>query len=255
MTNSARTNILHRLRHFRDSHPATEGHAQPGNKGSTGTPVNTGVYESLSAADNKTLFTNSLFTSSLFISSLEAAHAEVVSTHRDTWLTALNQHLQQNRITNLLYAPRIVAPRSAGRTATDSADSARTALEGQTFASTELIPFAEPVEAFKNDLFNKVAASISFAEAGIAQTGTLLLKTGPNEPRTLSLVPPVHYIWLAANSMYNTLADAFTDSRITIDLSTNLLLISGPSKTADIQQTLAYGAHGPKRLIVFLVSD
>ena len=39
------------------------------------------------------------------------------------------------------------------------------------------------------------------------------------------------------------------------DLPTNLLLVSGPSKTADIQQTLAYGAHGPKELVIVLVND
>jgi L-lactate dehydrogenase complex protein LldG len=38
-------------------------------------------------------------------------------------------------------------------------------------------------------------------------------------------------------------------------MPTNLLLVSGPSKTADIQQTLAYGAHGPKELVVVLVDD
>ena len=39
------------------------------------------------------------------------------------------------------------------------------------------------------------------------------------------------------------------------DMPTNLLLVTGPSKTADIQQVLAYGAHGPKELIIVLVDD
>lgn len=38
-------------------------------------------------------------------------------------------------------------------------------------------------------------------------------------------------------------------------MPTNALLISGPSKTADIQQTLAYGAHGPSELVVLLLTD
>ena len=39
------------------------------------------------------------------------------------------------------------------------------------------------------------------------------------------------------------------------NMPTNLLLVTGPSKTADIQQTLAYGAHGPKELVIVLIND
>jgi len=52
---------------------------------------------------------------------------------------------------------------------------------------------------------------------------------------------------------YCHIAEAFADPKVSSVLPTNLLLISGSSKTADRQQTLAYGAHGPKRLIVRLI--
>ena len=69
----------------------------------------------------------------------------------------------------------------------------------------------------------------------------------------MSLVPPVHFVLLDAAAIYDNLLAAMTAERWADGLPTNALLISGPSKTADIQQTLAYGAHGPKELIVLLM--
>jgi L-lactate dehydrogenase complex protein LldG len=68
-------------------------------------------------------------------------------------------------------------------------------------------------------------------------------------------VPPVHIVLLDAAKIHNTFFEAMTAESWQNGLPTNALLISGPSKTADIQQTLAYGAHGPKELIVLLMGD
>jgi len=176
-----------------------------------------------------------------FISAIELAHAEIVKTKADRWINDLHQHLVDNNLANLLYAP------GGGE------QGQGTALSQHDFGDVELIPFDQPVETFKDDLFDKISAGISYGFKGIAHTGTIILKTGPNEPRTMSLVPPVHYVVLDSKVMYNNLIEAFADPEVGSELPTNLLLISGPSKTADIQQTLAYGAHGPKRLIVLLL--
>ena len=77
---------------------------------------------------------------------------------------------------------------------------------------------------------------------------------GPS-PSTLSLVPPCHIALLAASTIADNLAGLVAAGRWQQAMPTNLLLVSGPSKTADIQQTLAYGAHGPSRLLVVLVED
>ena len=82
-----------------------------------------------------------------------------------------------------------------------------------------------------------------------------VLRPGPDEPRTLSLVPPVHVAVLRASTLYAGLPAAMRALSPQADMPTNLLLITGPSKTADIQQTLAYGAHGPKALVIVLVHD
>jgi L-lactate dehydrogenase complex protein LldG len=71
----------------------------------------------------------------------------------------------------------------------------------------------------------------------------------------LSLVPPVHVAVLHASRLYASLPAAMAALQPQADMPTNLLLVTGPSKTADIQQVLAYGAHGPKELIIVLVDD
>jgi L-lactate dehydrogenase complex protein LldG len=91
----------------------------------------------------------------------------------------------------------------------------------------------------------------------VADTGTLVLWPDADEPRTLSLVPPVHIAVLRASRLYASLPAAMAALLRTggPGLPSNLLLVSGPSKTADIQQVLAYGAHGPKELVIVLVDD
>ncbi|HSB22046.1 MAG TPA: LUD domain-containing protein [Burkholderiaceae bacterium] len=115
--------------------------------------------------------------------------------------------------------------------------------------------FEHALSQWKAELFDAVDAGITGAAAGIADTGSLLLCPGAAEPRTLSLVPPVHVAVLMASTLYASLAAAWRALVPQADMPTNLLLISGPSKTADIQQTLAYGAHGPKELVIVLVDD
>lgn len=115
--------------------------------------------------------------------------------------------------------------------------------------------FKQPLEAWKHELFNTVDASVTSARAGIADTGTLVLIPDPQEPRTLSLVPPVHVAVLMASQLYASLPAAMLALQPEQDMPTNLVLVTGPSKTSDIQQTLAFGAHGPKELVIVLVND
>ncbi|MGB2902280.1 MAG: LUD domain-containing protein, partial [Candidatus Dechloromonas phosphoritropha] len=68
-------------------------------------------------------------------------------------------------------------------------------------------------------------------------------------------VPPVHIVLLDAGKIYNTFYEAMQSENWKDGLPTNALLISGPSTTADIQVTLAYGAHGPKELVVLLMGE
>ncbi|MFM2119515.1 MAG: hypothetical protein RL722_983 [Pseudomonadota bacterium] len=118
--------------------------------------------------------------------------------------------------------------------------------------------------AWKGELFDAIDAGVTAVDAGIAHTGTLLLRPGPGEPRSLSLVPPVHVAVLRSRQLQPSLPAALRHLGLIAPgqpeaalqtLPTNLVLITGPSKTSDIQQTLAFGAHGPKVLVIVLVHD
>ena len=102
-------------------------------------------------------------------------------------------------------------------------------------------------------LFDSVDAGLTYSVAAIAETGTIVLQSSSASPRQLSLVPPVHIVIVDAGRVVNRLFDLTQQPAWADGLPTNVILVSSPSKTADIQQTLAYGAHGPKRLIVILV--
>lgn len=116
--------------------------------------------------------------------------------------------------------------------------------------------FDRPLQDWKNELFDTIDAGVTAARAGIADTGTLLLRPGPDEPRTLSLVPPLHVAVLCASDLYASLPAAIAAQDLaTTGMPTNLVLVTGPSKTADIQQVLAFGAHGPKAVVIVLVND
>ena len=114
--------------------------------------------------------------------------------------------------------------------------------------------FNQSFESIKSRLFLDVDAGLTVADCGIADTGTLAHRAGPQQPRTLSLIPPVHLCVLNLNTarIHGSLAQALVAERWAEEMPSNLIFISGPSKTADIQQTLAYGAHGPKELVVFI---
>ncbi|MHA7880786.1 MAG: LutC/YkgG family protein [Saccharospirillum sp.] len=112
-----------------------------------------------------------------------------------------------------------------------------------------------PIEQWQDALFTEWDAAITTTVGGIAETGTLMLWPTPEEPRLMSLVPPLHIAVLAQSKLHATFAEALAQPPWQGTLPTNALLISGPSKTADIEQTLVYGAHGPSELVVVVIED
>lgn len=117
----------------------------------------------------------------------------------------------------------------------------------------EAVAYDRPVEDWKAALFDGIDAGFTAARCAIAETGTLVLWPSPGEPRLLSLLPPLHVALLSAATVRDTFLDVIRGEGWARGLPPNVVLVSGPSKTADIEQTLAYGVHGPKRLVVVLV--
>ncbi|MDQ7030580.1 MAG: lactate utilization protein [Ardenticatenia bacterium] len=91
---------------------------------------------------------------------------------------------------------------------------------------------------------------VSGVEAALAETGTVVVRSGPGRSRLATLLPPVHVAFVPFKRLT---VDLFTWlGRRPDPMPANLVFISGPSKTADIEQTLAVGVHGPVRFIVVL---
>lgn len=168
---------------------------------------------------------------------LRAAHAEVYPV-RDDWPALLARRLQALAVTGLRYG--------AG------SPLASELCRGWPAEALPLLRQNTPIERSREELFDAADASITSCRAGIAETGSLVLWPTPAEPRLLSLVPPVHCVLLEAESIVSTLHELMVAEQWSSGMPTNAVLISGPSKSADIEQTLAYGVHGPARLIVLV---
>lgn len=98
--------------------------------------------------------------------------------------------------------------------------------------------------------------SLQHAFAGIAETGTLMLPSAPDRPTTLNLLPETELVLLHADRLVGAYEEAWDLLRAEQNtLPRNVMLITGPSRSGDIEQTLELGAHGPRRLHVLLVEN
>jgi L-lactate dehydrogenase complex protein LldG len=100
------------------------------------------------------------------------------------------------------------------------------------------------------------AVSVQHGFAGIAETGTLMLPSAPERPVTLNLLADTEIVVLRASVIVGAYEEAWDRLRAEGGgMPRNVMLITGPSRSADIEQTLELGAHGPRRLHVVLVED
>lgn len=96
--------------------------------------------------------------------------------------------------------------------------------------------------------------SLTPCHAAIAETGTLMLISGPTTPTTLNFLPDTHIVIVRAAQVVASYEDAWGSLR-TGALPRVVNFITGPSRTADIEQHIELGAHGPRRLHIVLVED
>jgi L-lactate dehydrogenase complex protein LldG len=97
---------------------------------------------------------------------------------------------------------------------------------------------------------------LSRARAAAAETGTLFFASGPDNPTTLNFLPETHIAIVRSEAIAGSYEDAWRKLRAVFEggaMPRAVTLVSGPSCTADIEQTLIRGAHGPRRLAVFIV--
>jgi len=170
-----------------------------------------------------------------FSQHIEAVHGQVFRVQLNNWQQELFRLLEEKSIHYLLLSDKtkigqdIVKPESL-----------------------ELLDYHQAMESWKSEFFNQVDAGLTSTIGAIAETGSLMLWPSIEEPRLISLVPPIHIAIVDVDKIYDTFAQAVQEQNWAAQMPSNALLISGPSKTADIEQVLAYGVHGPKQLIVII---
>jgi L-lactate dehydrogenase complex protein LldG len=172
---------------------------------------------------------------------METMRTEVYVNDSENWIESLINVLKGKGLRDLLYGP-----------STDMGKALEKQWEMKKDNLPELIPYEENIERFKSRLF-EIDASITTTKGVVADVGSIILWPDEKEPRTMSLVPPVHIAVLEKEKIYNNLSEAILREGWSKGMPTNVLLISGPSKTADIELILAYGVHGPKELILLIV--
>lgn len=99
---------------------------------------------------------------------------------------------------------------------------------------------------------------LSRAYAGVAETGTLVMVSGPTSPSTLNFLPDVHIVVIHSEDIVANYEQVWSKLRLEAIPDAPVMprtvnWITGPSRTADIEQTLLLGAHGPRKLIILLI--
>ena len=130
---------------------------------------------------------------------------------------------------------------------------------------TESVFCSEP-EIMKNLIqfeigFNKYAGAVKTMEVGItgceflvAQTGSVMVSSAQGGGRQMNIFPPLHIVIANKNQLVATLEEAYSliQQKYTDGLPSQIALVTGPSRTADIEKTLVLGAHGPRELWVLI---
>lgn len=98
-------------------------------------------------------------------------------------------------------------------------------------------------------------ATLSVAPYGLAETGTLALCSGVDNPVTLTFLGETHFVAIRASDVHAGFEELFAAHRASGRDPRTLNLVTGPSRSADIGQTLQLGAHGPVAVHIFVVDD
>ncbi len=103
------------------------------------------------------------------------------------------------------------------------------------------------------ELCARVDVGITSAEYALADTGTLVMFSTGEEARMISLLPPVHLAVIRSDRILTGLDELFTLAPLPGERTSSMVLITGPSRTADIEQILIRGVHGPGELHVVAI--
>lgn len=114
-----------------------------------------------------------------------------------------------------------------------------------------------PFQATEADFRMQAAVGLTSCEALVARTGSILVAPATASGRRLSIYPDQHIVLARPSQVVAEIGDALraAQAHYGAQLPSMLSLTTGPSRTADIEKTLVLGAHGPRRLSLFLLED
>lgn len=119
-------------------------------------------------------------------------------------------------------------------------------LNGRTFVT---------VPTFSREAAATADVGITSADYALADTGSLVIFTESNESRLLSLLPPCHIAVIEESKLVASLDDVFRLRPLPGERSSAMVVITGPSRTADIEMRLVRGVHGPGEIHVIIIKD
>ena len=112
---------------------------------------------------------------------------------------------------------------------------------------------------FNEDEMNisRIDAAITLCECLVSRTGSIFVSSRQDAGRRLTIYAPIHIVIGYASQLVNDIGEGIEKIKIKYgnNLPSMISLVTGPSRTADIEKTLVLGAHGPKELYVFFVDD
>jgi L-lactate dehydrogenase complex protein LldG len=135
----------------------------------------------------------------------------------------------------------------AVRTAREAQAAIDKLLNGRTFLQSS--------RAFTRDAVAATEVGITSADYALADTGSLVFFTESNESRLLSLLPPCHIAVIEASCIVPSLDDVLRLRPLPGETSSAMVVITGPSRTGDIEMRLVRGVHGPGEIHVIIVGD
>lgn len=134
----------------------------------------------------------------------------------------------------------------------DAGDAVRSILGGRSFVAS---PTISASQQFSRDSCATAAVGITSADFGLADTGSLVFLSESGESRLISLLPPCHIAVMERAKILTGLDELFSIVPDPGAKSSAMVLITGPSRTADIEMRLVRGVHGPGELHVVICDD
>lgn len=115
------------------------------------------------------------------------------------------------------------------------------------------LPSDGPERTARLKALDDVVVGITGAHGALADTGSVVVVSGPGRGRIASLLPPTHIAVIGADQLSPTLATLLSANPEIADVGSNVVAITGPSRTGDIEGTLVLGVHGPGDLQVIVI--